>query len=523
MDNVIFYAMTAVFVVVTCFLAYYGYKRTKGSDQFLLGNRNTNPLILALSYGATFLSASAIVGFGGQAAKYGLSTIWLVFLNLFFGLAVAFIVFGKRTRKIGRKLGAFTFSDFLGKRFKSPSIRAFSALIILIGMPVYCAAVLLGGVNFLDAVLGVDRNAVLLILTILVGLYVVYGGIMAVIYTDALQAAIMFVGMVAIFVFSIVTFGGIDGDLTSIWNEALVSSPTLQHLQQTGLNGWAAVPEFGSEVWLTVVTTFLMGVGIGALAQPQLIVRFMTAKDDKSMSRSLIIGSIFMLVIVGSAYTIGAFSNMFFFDRHGLAAVDYVANVDMIMPTYITELFSEVTFGDVFVSLFVLALLCASISTMSALLHTMGSAGGYDLLTLIQNKRGYLEKGKDLHSLRADRIVTIVMLIVVLVVAFYMPSNIIAKATSIFMGLTAATLLPAYTYCLYCKGVPNRKAALFSIAIGAVVWVFWGFFMCAGIANVIGTPLLASGLITFVDPLIIALPLSVVALLIGCKAFPVRE
>lgn len=518
MDAAIFYVMAAIFLVITLLLGYIGYKRTKSSNEFLLGKRNTNPLVLALSYGATFLSASAIVGFGGQAAKYGLSLIWLVFLNLFLGLAVAFIVFGKRTRKIGKDLGAFTFSDFLGKRFRSPTIRIFASVIILVGMPIYCAAVLLGGVNFLDAVLGIDRTAVLLILTVIVGVYVTFGGLIAAMYNDALQAGIMFVGMVVIFIFSIVTFGGIDGDLTSVWNECVVTSSTLQHLAETGSNGWGAMPAFGSEVWLTVVTTFLMGVGIGALAQPQLVVRFMSAKDSRSMSRSLIIGSIFMLVIVGSAYTVGAFSNLFFYDRFGEAAVDHVANVDMIIPTYIIELFNGVTFGDIFVSLFVLALLCASISTMSALLHTMGSAGGYDLLTVIQRKRGALDKDKDMHSLRADRIVTVVMLIVVLIVAFYMPSNIIAKATSIFMGLMAATLLPAYAYSLYCKGTPNRKAAIISIAVGAVVWVFWAFFMNAGIANVIGTPLIVDGLINYVDPLIIALPISVAALLIGCKA-----
>ena len=520
MDSTIFLAMAALFIIVTLGLGLLAYKRVKGSEEFLLGDRNTHPVILALSYGATFLSASAIVGFGGQSAKYGLSMIWLVFLNLFLGLAVAFIVFGKPTRKLGAKLGAFTFADFLGKRFESPSIRTFTAVIVLVGMPIYCAAVLLGGVNFLNVMLDIDRNTVLLIFALITGIYVVYGGLIAVMYNDALQAGIMFVGMIVIFVFSIITFGGIDGDINSTWNMAIASSTKLQELASQGMVDWGSMPEFGSQVWLTVVTTFLMGVGIGALAQPQLVIRFMTAKDDKAMSRSLIIGSIFMLVIVGSAYTIGAFSNMFFFDRYGEAAIDHVANVDMIMPTFIVDLFSEVTFGDVFVSLFVLALLCASISTMSALLHVMGSSGGYDLATVIARKRGKLEQNKDYRSLRLNRMVTAVMLVVVVVLAYMMPSNIIAKATSIFMGLMAATLLPSYVYALYAKGEPNKNAAIFSIAIGAIVWAIWGFFVSVSIAAVIGTPMVSMGLWNYVDPLVIALPLSAIALLVGNKLFP---
>ncbi len=523
MDTTIFVIMLVIFTLITLGLGYYGFKKTRKSEEFLVGQRKVSPLILALSYGATFLSASAIVGFGGQSAKYGLSMIWLVFLNLFLGLAVAFIIFGKPTRKLGKKLGALTFSDLLGKRFKSPGIRSFTAIVILVGMPVYCAAVLLGGVNFLDAVLGIDRYLVLIIFAIITAVYVTYGGIVAVIYNDAFQAAIMFVGMIIIAIFSIVAFGGIDGDLTSLWNTALADSSALQALKDAGMNGWAAMPEFGSVVWFTVVTTFIMGVGIGALAQPQLIVRYMAAKDNKSMARSLIVGSIFMFIIVGAAYTIGAFSNLFFFDRFGEVAIDYVQNVDMIMPTYIVELFKGITFGDVFVSLFVLALLCASISTMSALLHSMGASGGYDIMTHVQRKRGKIKNDEDYRSLRTNRIVTMIMMIVVVILAFVMPSNIIAKATSIFMGLMAATLLPAYIYALWCKKEPNSNAAKISIIVGAAVWIFWGFFVCRGIAGVIGTPIIEMGILNSVDPLIIALPLSAIALVIGIFAFPMKE
>ena len=40
---------------------------------------------MALSYGATFISASAIVGFGGVAATFGMGIQWLCLLNMFMG------------------------------------------------------------------------------------------------------------------------------------------------------------------------------------------------------------------------------------------------------------------------------------------------------------------------------------------------------------------------------------------------------------------------------------------------------
>jgi SSS family solute:Na+ symporter len=530
MNTTIFISITLVFVALTLLLGYFGYKHTRDNEHFLINTEKNNPLIIALSYGATFLSASAVVGFGGQAAKYGLSMVWLVFFNLFFGLAVAFIFFGRRTRRLGRKEKAFTFSDFLGKRFKSPMIRTFSAVIVMVGMPIYCAAVMLGGVNFIEAVVGLNKDVVLIGFAIIVAIYVTYGGIIAVMYNDALQAAIMFVGMAVILVFTYYTLGGVieaNTALTGLWdtvrNGGGANADALVPLADKGMNGWTAFSSFGSEVWLTVVTTFMLGVGIGAISQPQLAVRFMSAKDDRSLNRSLIIGSIFMLVIVGSAYTVGPLSNVFFFERFGEISIVYESNPDMIIPTYVRELFSGVAFGDVFVSLFVLAVLSASISTMAALLHTMGASGGYDIWSQVEERKGNKNPGM---SMRPNRIMTLIMTVVVVLLAYMMPGNIIAKATAVFMGLTAATLLPSYAYSLYSER-PNLNGAKASIIAGSISWAFWAFFVNKGISSVIGlsralfgTDSLMGGLWPFVDPLIISLPISIAALMIGCLVWP---
>jgi len=516
-DIVLFGALTAVFVAATLFLGWYGYKHTKSNDEFLLGRNKTNPVIIGLSYGATFLSTSAVVGFGGMSARYGMGMIWLVVLNLVMGLIVAFIVFGKRTRRIGRELGAFTFSDFLGKRFGSPAIRTLSSLIILIGMPLYCAAVMLGGVNFIEVTAGIPKNWVLIGFAVIVAVYVTYGGVIAVMYNDALQAGIMFIGMVVILIVTYVTLGGIaeaNTSLAGLWDARLLDDPSagLIAMGNAGMNGWTSFPSFGSEVWLTMVTTFILGVGIGALAQPQLVVRFMSAKDDKTMNRSLIVGSIFILAIVGSAYTFGALSNVFFADRYGVSAWEHIANTDMIIPMFVNELFANVTFGDVFIVIFILAALCASISTMSALLHTMGSTAGYDLMSQVDKKRNV--EFSDVRSLRSSRICTMAIMVIIVILAYIMPPNIIAKATSVFMGLTAATLLPTYVYALFAKD-PDLGPAKWSIIAGAVVWVFWAFFINAGIATVIGTPLLfPDGLLKFVDPLVVSLPVSCITLIV---------
>ena len=60
-----------IYMFLVAYLGYLGYKATKNASDYLLGGRNVNPVIMALSYGATFISASAIVGFGGMQLLLG--------------------------------------------------------------------------------------------------------------------------------------------------------------------------------------------------------------------------------------------------------------------------------------------------------------------------------------------------------------------------------------------------------------------------------------------------------------------
>src|SRR5512140_2591702 len=95
-----------VYSAIVAWLGWMGYRKTKSAADFLVGGREIHPLLMALAYGSTFISTSAIVGFGGQAARLGLGLLWLTFLNILFGIFIAFVAFGKATRRIGAQLDA---------------------------------------------------------------------------------------------------------------------------------------------------------------------------------------------------------------------------------------------------------------------------------------------------------------------------------------------------------------------------------------------------------------------------------
>ncbi len=197
-------------------LGYIGYKKTKSTEDYLVAGRNAHPVVIALSYGATFISTSAIVGFGGQAANLGMGLIWLTVLNIGIGILLAFVVFGKKTREIGQRLKAVTFPDLMGKIYQSQFMQVFTGVIILIGMPLYTAAVLIGGAQFIRETLGISYGTSLIGFALIVAIYVIFGGLIAVMYTDAVQGAIMLVGMTILLVATYLLLGGVNAANTAL-------------------------------------------------------------------------------------------------------------------------------------------------------------------------------------------------------------------------------------------------------------------------------------------------------------------
>ncbi len=509
-DTVTFAVVTAFYLVAIAYLGYLGYKRTKQSDDYMVCGRRISPLVLALSYGATFISTSAIVGFGGIAALYGMGITWLTVLTIGVGVFVAFVVYGKKIRRIGHRVGAITFPDLLGKVYRCEKLRVGSSIIILLGMPLYTAAILIGGAHFINTTLSLGYTNSLLAFAIIVAIYVIGGGLIAVMYTDAMQGAIMLVGMLLLLVISYWVLGGVTSA-----NQELTDMASLVPgaLQSGGMVGWTAMPEFGSPIWWTLVSTIVLCVGIGVLAQPQLSVRFMTVSNDRALNRGVLIGGIFVLVTLTSAFTIGALSNVYFMREEGVLAAAAAGNIDAVIPLFINS-----AMPDIFVIAFMLALLAAAMSTLSSLFHNMGTALGYDLYKMTYGRK---KKIVQRSSKRVSQIGAIIMIVISVVLADMMPPDIIARATAMFMGLCAAALLPALTYALYVKD-PNPVPAGASMAVGASVWMLWTLFVHARESSILGlsellfgTPALLGHPWDVMNPIVLALPLSVMALMAG--------
>lgn len=502
MDLMVLSIVFIIYFLVVGYVGYLAWKHTNSSEEFMVAGRKTHPYIMALSYGATFISTAAIVGFGGVAGQFGLSLLWLVFLNIFIGIFIAFLFMGKRTRRIGYNLGALTFPEFLSRRFDSKFIQYFSGGIIFLGMPIYAAVVLIGAARFMETSFFIDFRLSLLILSIIVAAYVIFGGIKGVMYTEAVQGTIMFFGMIFLLVFTYWMLGGVTEAHTSLMNLASHFPATAQAL---GGTDWTSFPSFGSSFWWSLVSTIIIGVGIGILAQPQLAVRFLTVESDKELNRAVLIGGLFIAVIPGTIYIVGALSNVYFFDKLGQISVDVVGgNIDKIIPTFISSALPEW-----FVYVFLLTLLAAAMSTLSSQYHAQGTSLGRDIYETL------FEKKKSIDHVKVTQMGILIAVFLAFVLSLILPGSVVAQGTALFYGICAAAFLSIYICGLYWKRT-TKEGAIAGIVSGMVVSLFWLIFIFGNTAKGLGICQFLTGrsmLIqnmpwSSIDAIIIAVPIS---------------
>lgn len=544
--------LALVYLIIVFYLGYKGWKETKEASDYMLAGRTMNPYVMAMSYGATFISTSAIIGFGGAAGLFGFPLLWLTFLNIFVGIFIAMVFFGKRTRRMGIALDAHTFPELLGQRYQSRFVQGFAGLIIFCFIPVYAAAVLIGICRMIEASVmeilvqnfamlpspalsSTVFNIALIGFSFVLAIYVVTGGLKAVMYTDAFQASIMLVMMLILL---LVTYGKLGGLVEAHQTLTGMADFMPQYFQKSGLIGWTQGARVGSPLWMVIYTTIIYGVGIGVLAQPQLTIRFMTVRSDRELNRAVLFGGIFILTMTGVAFVVGALSNAVFFKTYGMIPVDgalvklqevfglYTAqeggkvvtpaisfvmgrgNLDAIIPVYIEKIMP-----NWFSILFLLAMFAAAMSTLSSQYHVGGTSLGRDFFEMSLNQRG--DRG-----IFVTRIGVALTIVLTLLWGFALPTSIIAVATAFFFGLCGASFLPTYFLGLYWKGM-TRAGAIWSMLGGFCVSFFFLVFVHRKEAAAVKLCQALTGKVTLVegtswrilevvDPNVVALPVALI-------------
>jgi cation/acetate symporter len=264
-------AAVLLVTVVTVGVGAYGLGFRSTSD-FFVASRSVSPLRNAAAVSGEYLSAASYLGIAGLVLTYGVTMLWYGI-----GYTAGYLVLLALVAAPLRRSGAYTVSDFAEARLGAPGVRLVAtAFVVLIGW-LYQVPQLQGAGLALHTALGAPPWVSDLLVTAVVLVNVVAGGMRSVTLVQAFQ---FWMKLAALAIPAVV--------LVLVWRGAWhpSGSPAPPHPAPTTAGNPASVQYGGHQLYglySLMVATFL-----GAMGLPHVIARFYTNPDGRSARRATV-------------------------------------------------------------------------------------------------------------------------------------------------------------------------------------------------------------------------------------------
>lgn len=443
--------MVLTIVLLVCFfmvmigVGFYTRKHSTDVNGFVLGGRSVGPWLTAFAFGTSYFSAVIFVGYAGQFGwRYGLAATWAGLGNAFIGSLLAWNILGRRTRVMTQHLDAKTMPDFFGKRFHSTTLKIAASVIVFVFLIPYTASLYNGLSSLFGLVFDVPYWVVILVMAVLTGIYVIFGGYMATAINDFIQGIIMLFGIAAVIVSVLNQNGGL-----------LEATKKLAGIE--GEAGWQGAYSsfFGPDPLALLFVVILTSLGTWGL--PQMVGKFYAIKSENDIHKGTVISTVFAIIVAGGCYFLGGFGRLYG-DKVTMNAAGTAPLFDTIIPTMLS------TLPDVIIAVVIVLVLSASMSTLSSLVLTSSSTFTLDVIKPA-SKKEMTEKKQVLIM----RIFIVFFIAVSAIIAVFKDANpqvtFIAQMMGVSWGALAGAFLAPFLYGLYWKGITK---------ISTVVCFVWG-------------------------------------------------
>ncbi len=445
-------ALLIVFFGIMIIVGVYSRKHATNVNDFVLGGRTVGPWLTAFAFGTSYFSSVVFIGYAGKFGwDFGLASTWIGLGNALIGSLMAWMVLGRRTRVMTNHLQAATMPEFFGKRYESKSLKITASIIIFVFLIPYTASIYNGLSRLFGMAFDIPYEVCVIVMASLTAIYVILGGYMATAINDFIQGIIMLFGIVAVIA---AVLNGKGGFIQAIKDLAVFPSETSATLGQSG----AYTSFFGPDP-LNLLSVIIL-TSLGTWGLPQMVHKFYTIKDEKSIQSGTIISTLFAVVIAGGSYFLGGFSRLFdgeairTFSSDGTSKIAY----DSIVPYMISNL------PDILIGITVVLVLSASMSTLSSLVLTSSST-----LTLDFLKETFMKTMSSKMQLLIMRILIAVFVAISVILALD-PPKFIAELMGISWSALAGSFLAPFLYGLYLKRVTKAAVwASFAVGIGVTV------------------------------------------------------
>jgi SSS family solute:Na+ symporter len=454
--------MTASIILLSIFLlgmvaiGIWGMKKTATLNDFFLGGRSVGPWVTAFAYGTTYFSAVVFIGFGGKIGwAYGLKGLAIAIGNAFIGTTLAWIVLGRRARRMTQNLDAMTMPEFLQERFGSKYIKMLAAIIIFVFLIPYSASVFKGLGYLFEQNFHIQFNTALLIMVAITGLYLVLGGYFAVTLTDFVQGIIMLFGA-TIMVF-VLTHKAAEIAGSTSFSGAITATVDKY-------NQWRSTVPLEKQPSMFALGALVFMTSFGVWGMPQMVQKFYAIKNEAVINKATLITTVFAVIISIAAYYTGALTHIFY-AKLPLIPNTTLPDYDRIIPELLTQYLPSWLMAVI-----LLLILSASMSTLSSLVLVSASSVAIDLY------KGHINPQiSKANSLMMMRFLSAIFIVISYFVAAFKISFIV-ELMALSWGAVAGAFMAPFFYGLYWKKATHASVVagmLSAVTVNIVLYYMY--------------------------------------------------
>jgi sodium/proline symporter len=434
-----------VYLIVLLAIGVWGGRESKSVAGYFVAGKKLPAWVIAFSSNATGESAWLLLGLTGMGYLVGIHAFWIV-MGEVLGVAMAWVFVARPFKEYSDRYDAITVPDYLEERFRDTGhlLRFIGVFIIITMVMAYTAAQLTASGKAFDSFLGTSYVGGVLIGAVVILYYTTVGGFKAVAYSDFLQGVLMLGCLVTLPIVGIAAAGG--------WTELMAG---------LGAQDPALLRPMGS-LGLTVPgivsAAGFLAVGVAFLGSPQLLTRFIAARDQEQIVQG---GLWAVLCMIGfdTGAVLAGMSGRYLFP--GLED-----------PETILPVMSEALFPAFFTGIFLVVVLAAIMSTVDSLLILASSAVVRDLVQQVFHPH-VPERRLSLYG----KLVTVVIGAGALVLALGEVRVIFWFVLFAWSGLSCG-FTPVVLCSVFWKGT-TRAGAAAGMAGGFLVTVLWVIFFKA--------------------------------------------
>lgn len=431
-------------------------KKNNSVDDFYLGGRKLGPFVTAMSAEASDMSSWLLMGLPGVAYLTGLAEASWTAIGLAVGTYLNWLIVAKRLRRYSTRLEAITVPQFFSKRWGDQKnlLSAIAAIIIIIFFVPYLASGFSACGKLFGTLFGVDYGAAMLVSAAVIVIYTVLGGFLAASFTDLVQSVIMTIALIVVLSFGVTKAGGIGAVVSNAQSMAGYLSLGNIYNPSTG----------GSDPYSFLTICSLLAWGLGYFGMPHILVRFMAIEDEKKLSLSRRVATVWVVISMAVAVFIGVVGN----GMTKAGALEELADSETIIVRIASLIAQHGVLAALLAGIILAGILAATMSTADSQLLAASSSVSQNLVGEFFGIR--LDSKKSMALARS-------VMVAISIIAVFLarnPNSSVFRVVSFAWAGFGAAFGPTVLLGLFWKR-SNKWGALAGMVVGGAMVFIWKY------------------------------------------------